>query len=138
MRLLRTFVAGALLVLGTGTEAGAVEKCKVKIDASGILHVSASAVTGGLRWGDAADAVTRSFFDPTCVAGGKAKKCLLADPATVAARTPPAGCTLHLADDGPAPCSAWIKGCTPGARDLDDSARCARVVNGITIFDGCQ
>jgi hypothetical protein len=131
--------AGVVLALLGASGAAAVEKCKVKIDAAGNLQVSASAVTGTLHWGGAADATTQTFFDSaTCVSGGKAKKCLLGDPATVAARTPPAGCTLYLADEAPSACSVWIKGCTPGARDLDDSGRCARVVNGVTIFDGCQ
>ncbi len=131
-------VLAALLLLGPA-EAGAVEKCKVKIDAkNGNLLVSAAGVTGALRYGPTADAVAHTFFnDATCVAGGKAKQCLVGDPATVGARTPPPGCTLYLADELPSTCSAWIKGCTPGSRALGPPPSCSRVVNGITIFDAC-
>ena len=127
----------AVLVAPVG--AAALDKCKVKIDPkNGTLQVSASAVTGALRFGATAAAVAESFFNAaTCVTGGKAKQCLLADPATVAARTPPAGCTLYLADDASATCQVWIKGCTPGSRVLGATAGCSRVVNGITIFDTC-
>lgn len=119
--------------------AGAVDKCKVKLDAkNGNLLVSAASVTGALRFGASADAVSQSFFDAaTCVAAGKAKECHVGDPATVAARTPPPGCTLYLADDQPPTCSVWIKGCTPGVRMLTPAPSCARVVDGITIFDAC-
>jgi hypothetical protein len=119
--------------------AGAVDKCKVKLDAkNGNLLVSAANVTGALRYGPSADAVSQTFFNAAaCVAGGKAKQCLVGDPATVAARTPPPGCTLYFADDQPSTCSAWIKGCTPGSRALTPPASCSRVVDGITIFDAC-
>jgi hypothetical protein len=129
----------AFTVLVAPAAALALEKCKVKIDAkNGAVRVSASAVAGSPRFGPAPDQVSQPFFNALdCVGGGKAKGCLLADPATVAARTPPPGCTLYLADDGPAACSVWIKGCTPGSRVLEPPASCARVVNGITIFDAC-
>ena len=130
-----------LLVASTATPtvAGAVEKCKVKLDTkNGNLLVSAGSVAGTLRWGPTADAVSETFFNAgTCVAAGKAKQCLVGDPATVAARTPPPGCTLYLADDQPPTCSVWIKGCTPGSRALTPATSCAHVVNGVTIFDAC-
>jgi hypothetical protein len=73
-------------------------------------------VGGPLLWGSNAGAENNAFFNGgTCVAAGKAKKCELADPLTLASKTPPAACTLYL-DDGVAPCSAWIPGCSPGAR----------------------
>jgi hypothetical protein len=129
----------ALIAVLASAPARALEKCKVKVDAkTGTLQVSASAVTGGLRFGATAGAITDAFFNSaTCVGGGKAKQCLLADPASVAAKTPPPGCTLYLADDAASTCSVWIKGCTPGSRVLEPPANCARVVNGVTIFDAC-
>ncbi len=128
-----------LALLALPSAAGAVDKCKVKLDAkNGNLLVSAASVAGALRFGPTADVVSGSFFNAsTCLAGGKAKQCLVGDPTTVAARTPPPGCTLYLADDLPSTCSVWIKGCTPGSRELVPAASCARVVNGITIFDAC-
>ncbi len=133
-------IVGALAAaLAAPAAASAVDKCKVKLDAkNGNLLVSAGNVTGSLRFGPTADAVVGTFFNAaTCVGGGKAKQCLVGDPATVAARTPPPACTLHLADDLPSTCSVWIKGCTPGSRVLTPPPNCARVVNGITIFDAC-
>jgi hypothetical protein len=127
------------LVLLPPSVALAVDKCKVKLDAkNGNLLVSAGAVTGTLRFGPNPGAVSQTFFNAaTCVVAGKAKNCLLADPTTVAARTPPPDCMIHLADDVLSTCSAWIKGCTPGSRTLATPVSCARVVNGITIFDAC-
>lgn len=66
--------------------------------------------------GGEAGAENNAFFNPSCVSGDKAKGCQLADPLTLAAKTPPAGCTLYL-DDGTTPCSMWIKGCSPGQRE---------------------
>jgi hypothetical protein len=101
------------LALGAGS-ARAAERCKVKIDKkTGVLEVSASDVDAAtLLWGEDPGAVTSAFFDATCIEGAKAKGCTLADPASLAAKTPPAGCTLHLSDAN-GPCSAWIAGCTP-------------------------
>lgn len=99
------------------SSAHAIDKCKVKVDKkSGVLLVSASGVSGTLLWGSTDGATTEPFFNAgTCVVADKANKCEIADPATLAAKTPPSGCTLYLDDDG-APCSVWIAGCTPGER----------------------
>ena len=136
-RRLSSFLLATLVLLPAA--ASAVDKCKVKLDAkNGNLLVSASSVVGALRFGGSADATSQAFSDAaTCVAAGKAKECHVGDPATVAARTPPAGCTLYLADDQPSTCSVWIKGCTPGSRVLTAPPSCARVVDGVTIFDAC-
>ena len=93
----------------------------MKVDKkTGVLQVDAKDVTGTLVWGDTEGAESASFFNEgPCVANGKAKKCQIADPTTLAAKTPPAGCTLYLDDDGTAPCSAWIPGCIPGGRNTD-------------------
>ncbi|MFN2428237.1 MAG: collagen-like protein [Candidatus Binatia bacterium] len=101
--------------------AQAIDKCKVKISKTGVIDVAASGVTGILRWGSEAGAESNTFFNAgTCVADGKAKACQFADPLTLAAKTPPQGCTIYLDDDGAA-CSAWIRGCTPGARGAEYS-----------------
>ncbi len=104
-------------VVFSGTGGEAAEKCNVKVDKrTGVLLVSASGVSGTLLWGTSEGAESEPLFNvATCVVGDKAKKCEVADPATLAAKTPPSGCTLYLADDA-APCSVWIAGCTPGSR----------------------
>ncbi len=119
--ILSSVVTAVALGLVLAVPAHAIDKCKVKIDKkTGVLLVKAKEVTGTLLWGDAEDAVSEPFFNAgDCVDGTKAKKCEIADPTTLAAKTPPAGCTLYLDDDGTAPCSAWIAGCTPGGRNTD-------------------
>lgn len=113
-RMSSAVMAGMMLY---ATSASAVEKCRVKVDKkTGVLAVSASGVAGTIHWGETAGTATEVFFNAaTCVVVDKASKCEIADPATLAAKTPPSGCTLYLDDDG-APCSAWIAGCTPGDR----------------------
>lgn len=121
MRLTTTTASiAALTLLFCVADAGpshAIDTCRAKIDKkSGVILVDATNVGGTLQWGSAAGSENRSMFNAaTCVADGKAKKCELADPVSVDAKTPPAGCTVYL-DDGVAACSAWIPGCTPGAR----------------------
>lgn len=67
--------------------------------------------------------MSNDFHDPVnCVKGDKAKKCALADPVTEAAKTPPAGCTVYLADAYTNTCSAWVMGCTPGVRTATDTS----------------
>ncbi|HIL13549.1 MAG TPA: hypothetical protein EYG16_07755, partial [Deltaproteobacteria bacterium] len=109
--------AAVALVLVTADSSHAITKCKVKVDKkTGLIQVDATGVSGPLQWGGQSGGVDNSFFnDATCVASGRAKRCTLADPADMDSKTPPAGCTIHL-DDGGTPCSAWIKGCTPGQR----------------------
>jgi hypothetical protein len=118
-----TGTAMAAMLLYT-TSAHAIDKCKVKVDKkSGVLLVSASGVSGTLLWGSTEGAATETFFNAgACVAADKAKNCELANPATLAAKTPPSGCTLYLDDDG-VPCSAWIAGCTPGERNPSGCVR---------------
>jgi hypothetical protein len=118
-----TGVAMAMMML-CATSALAVDNCKVKVDKkTGLLLVSASGVSGTLLWGSTDGAATMPFFNAaTCVTADKASKCEIADPATLAAKTPPSGCTLYLDDDG-APCSAWIAGCTPGERSPSGCVR---------------
>jgi len=108
--------AAAVLAMMVAMPAHAIDKCKVKVGKTGLIGVDASGVTGTLLWGGVSGAEDSAFFNAgTCVVDGKAKGCQLANPMTLDARTPPASCTIYL-DDDVAPCWAWIRGCTPGAR----------------------
>ena len=92
-------LAGQLAVVFLAGDARALEKCKVRVDKkTGVIRVDASSVSGALQWGDAAGQETNPVFNPACLLGGRARKCELADPATVESKTPPAGCTIHMAD----------------------------------------
>jgi hypothetical protein len=121
-----------LALLVAPTDVSAIDKCKVKVDKrTGVINVDASPVGGPLAWGAASGSENNAFFnDATCNVGGKAKKCQLANPATLAAKTPPPGCTLYL-NDGVAPCSAWIPGCSPGARS--DAGALVKDANGLLL-----
>ncbi len=112
----------ALLVVGLAAPAGAIDKCKVKVDKkTGLIRVDATGVTAPITWGSEAGQEVNSFANEgTCVDSGKAKKCELAAPATLAAKTPPDGCTLYLADGSANDCSVWIKGCVPGSRSSSE------------------
>jgi hypothetical protein len=98
------------------------ETCKAKVDKkTGLISVSAKDVNAGtLLWGHASGAETNLFFDPGCVSGTTAKNCVLADPTSLAARTPPDACTIYVTDSNGS-CSAWIPGCTPGIRTSGSS-----------------
>jgi len=112
-----TTLVALTIVFSAATAAHAIDSCKAKIDKrTGVILVDATNVQGTLLWGDQAGQENSAIFNVgTCVAAAKAKKCQLADPLTVASKTPPSGCTLYL-DDGTAACSAWIPGCTPSPR----------------------
>lgn len=106
----------ALILVSSGT-ANAAGKCKVKIDKDGTLVVSAKDIVGTPQWGTTEGEETSDFVDPGgCLTGDKVKKCLIAAPGSLAAKTPPEECTIYVADDGLDSCSTWIKGCTPGVR----------------------
>jgi hypothetical protein len=143
VKVVRSLAAGvAVLALTVAVPARAIEKCKVKVGKTGVIEVGASGVSGTLQWGAESGAEDTAFFNAgTCVADGKAKGCQLADPGSLEARTPPAGCTIYL-DDGVAPCSAWIRGCTPGARAEAEAASFADFFalmppdNAVPVFPG--
>jgi hypothetical protein len=92
----------------------AASKCKAVFDKkTGVIQVSAADIDPAtLVWSDEASGVFQSFFDAACIKGTKAKRCTLADPATLPSQIPPAGCTIFLSDAN-APCSARIRGCVP-------------------------
>jgi hypothetical protein len=133
-----TVLLTAFIVLLTISSASAIDKCKVKVDKkTGVINVDASGLGGPLLWGPASGSETNAFFNAgTCIAGDKAKRCQLASPATLAAKTAPSGCTLYLTD-GVTPCSAWISGCSPGARSA--AGALLKDANGVligTVLDG--
>ncbi len=117
-RVLAVFALSAVF-LGTisARDAHAIDSCRAKVDKkTGVIRVDATNVGGPLLWGTSAGNENTGMFNSgTCIASGKAKKCELADPTSLASKSPPAGCTLYL-DDGVAACSTWIPGCTPGPR----------------------
>ena len=121
-------------LLAAAAPASALDACKARIEpATGLIQVSAAKVSGTLTWSGSAGAAGRPFFDPTCVKNGKAVKCLLAAPSTLAARTPPSECTLQLAD-GASSCTPWVQGCVPGSRAALDLA--ASIVGTWTLHQG--
>jgi hypothetical protein len=137
-RTLVAVAAYAALALLTTSTAFAIEKCKVKVDKkTGVINVDASGLGGPLTWGATSGSETNTFFNGgTCITGDKAKRCQLANPATLAGKTPPAGCTVYLSD-GVTPCSAWISGCSPGARSA--AGALLKDANGVligTVLDG--
>jgi len=103
-------------VLLLPARAAAVERCDVKVDkATGAMQVNARGLSGPLFWGDAEGQEIHAFYDQSCLSPSRARNCLLDDPTTTAATTPPASCRLYFADDV-STCSAFVAGCTPGVR----------------------
>lgn len=130
-------VAPILLTLVEPTEA--LQRCRVKVDKkTGVIQVYASSVdpSGTLAWGSQTGLETNSFFNTaSCVSSGKARKCELADPATLEAKTPPSGCTIFLDDGVSTPCSAWVRGCTPGARTVGETSISNHSVDIESFYD---
>ncbi len=117
VRILSAFLVPVILC-ALAPSAHAIDKCRAKVDKkTGVIRVDAFGVDGALTWGAEAGSESQTFANAgTCVAGTKAKKCELADPETLDAKTPPAGCTIYLADAS-TPCSAWVPGCSPAVRE---------------------
>lgn len=105
-------LVGAALVL----PGHAATSCKAKTLRDGTIAVRARSITGTPRWGTRYG-VEANTFDGTasCLASGKARDCALAPIGMPARTTPPASCTIYLADDGADTCSAWIKRCVPSS-----------------------
>jgi hypothetical protein len=97
--------------------ARALDACKLAVDKKdGTLLLRAKDVSGTLRWGYDAQGVVGVFDNAnTCLVGTTARGCTLGGPDTAERVTPPPLCTVHLADDS-GTCTAFVKGCTPGAR----------------------
>jgi hypothetical protein len=114
-----SFLPLAVLVIGGSVPfpAGAVESCRVRVGKDGTVGISASKVTGVVLWGGDSSDATRTLVDQAaCTVGTRLRNCLIGSQGTLASKTPPSTCELHLADDGPDTCSARIRGCTPGLR----------------------
>lgn len=118
MKLLVTCITSATLCAALCSPAHAIDRCKAKVSKrDGVITVSAANLNGTPLWGNTVFDVTNTFYNEgTCVAAGVARNCQLANPATTAAKTPPDGCTLYLADPG-GTCETWIPGCVPGIRE---------------------
>ncbi len=122
MKLHRSLTLALVVACGFAVGADLAEaasKCKAKVDKkTGTIFVSASTITGTALWGKTAGNETNAFVDPGgCLGSGKVNKCLIGTAGTDAAKTPPAGCEIFVADDGAEDCSAFIKGCTPRNAD---------------------
>jgi hypothetical protein len=139
MRSLRLLglLAAPLAVLALSEGAAAVDKCKaVAQKKNGVILVDAAGLAGPAAWGGEPGEATNVFFNAaTCLKGTKAKKCELADPATLAGKTPPETCTVYV-DDGVAECAAWIPGCTPGPRDIGGLEACTEVLGATASMSG--
>src|SRR5579862_2790020 len=113
-RPLRLVILMAALVGGHVEGAFAVSHCGVGRLRDGTLSVRANGVTGTLRWGGQLGEETQAFYNAaTCLSGSNAHGCVLGAPGTPERMTPPATCTMFLADDGPARCSAYVRKCLP-------------------------
>lgn len=112
-------LAAAVALLGAGSDAHALQSCKVKVDPkTGAIQFSAKDVFGVLRWGESLASANRVFAnDAACTASHRANKCELGTPGSASQITPPELCRIFVRDIGGGPsCSAYIKGCTPGVR----------------------
>ena len=110
-----TLVA-TLALASLATPAGAATHCRTKVASDGSIILSAKDIVGtprwGVRYGDEANALDDTA---TCLSGDRARNCALAPIGDPDRTTPPASCTLYLADDGTETCSAWIKRCFPSS-----------------------
>lgn len=128
----------ALLLVGAGTPARGVDRCKARANPkSGAIEVSAAGVAGDARWSGAPAGAGIAFADAAaCVRRDKVRRCHLGAPGTLAEITPPAECRVCVHDDGES-CCAFVRGCTPGLRPRDDSfaANDPRVCQGAAAAD---
>jgi hypothetical protein len=101
--------------------AAAVGNCRARLAADGTVLVTAADASPAVRWGTAPGVATAPFANAaSCLAGGNARGCLLGAPGTLAARTAPATCAIHL-QDGQGACVAVVRHCSPGLRVVDAS-----------------
>ena len=113
--MLRTLLA-ILAVATTTTTAHAISRCRAKALADGTITVKAKDLIGTPRWGTRYGVESNAFDGVgTCVLGSAVRNCALAPTGNPLRTTAPAGCTLYVADDGAATCSAWIKRCLPSS-----------------------
>ncbi len=119
LRCLAMMVAAGMLL---GRPSFAATGCGVTVnETDGTIKVSANSTNSTLRWGIAAGQENTVFANAgTCISGSSANNCMLGTSGTLAANTPPAGCTIYLADNT-ASCSKWLPRCIPGVRLRDSS-----------------
>jgi len=109
-------IALALFALGHALEARAVTRCRARSMRDGTIAVRAREVVGTPRWGVRyGDSPNPFDGTATCNVGGTLWGCALAPVGAPERTTPPASCTLYLADDGGVTCSTWIKHCFPSS-----------------------
>ncbi len=120
LRYVWTALSVSGFLLAATVPAGAIDKCKAKVDKkTGVISVDIAGAAGQVLWGATQGNEANAFFNEVgCNLGASWKRCQIGDPATLASKTPPPACTLYL-DDGATPCEVWISGCTPGPRDVD-------------------
>ena len=133
----------AILVSSAAPPARAVESCSAKVSRkTGVITVAAKGVTGTLEWSSSPGGSLSPFFNAgECVSGDKAAKCEIADPTTIAAKTPPGECTLYVHDSA-GECAAWIPGCSPGLRGSEGlrdyvNTNCSLYFGWVDGCDGC-
>ena len=137
-RQLRLFIVMAALVGGHAEMAFAVSRCGVGRLRDGTLTVRATGVTGTLRWGGQLGEETQAFYNAaTCLSGTARAACVLGAPGTPERVTPPATCTMFLADDGPARCSAYVRKCLPAPLPIP-CPLFPRTTFGMPIFRHCR
>jgi hypothetical protein len=136
----RTHGLVLVLALALGaSDATAVDRCSARVNPkTGAVEVGAAGLRGTVTWSGSPDGRGVAFVDADrCVAEGRARRCHLGAPGTLAAITPPAECRVCVHDDGATPCCAFLKGCTPGPRlrDASFAAGDPRICQGIGAAD---
>lgn len=115
------FLVATATILLTTAPSIAVEECRARIDRrTGQILAYGRGVIGDARWAITSDGESFPFANAEdCVnqAEGRLARCTLAEPSSPAAITPPEGCILYMADDGPKTCAAYVRYCVPGLRD---------------------
>jgi len=108
--------ASLAVLLALATSAHAVTRCRAKTLRDGTIAVTAKDIVGTPRWG-VRYGIETSPFDAlaSCTTGTRIRNCALAPVGNPERTTPPASCTLYVADDGARSCSAWIRRCLPSS-----------------------
>lgn len=118
-RLIRNCSVVALAgILASVVDAWGVTSCKVTVDRTGELLVSAKGIVGSLRHDANGDGAFEPFTnDMECVEGDTARKCRIAALGTLAAKTPPRDCSLVLQDSSGSFTCPHFGGCVVGLRE---------------------
>jgi len=114
----RRFVSTSIVMVALvlTTSAHAVTRCRAKPLRDGTIAVTAKELVGSPRWGTRYGEEANPFDAvASCTIGTHMRNCAVAPVGAPERTTPPAGCTLYVADDGAGRCSAWIKRCLPSS-----------------------